>query len=439
MENATLILLVFLAIISYVLGLRNTVFQFSFAGGKYSGFGYIKEIYFSILMGVFFVRYRGVEKLNFVMTDEGSTFYTSITIVNTVIIFIIALSIFSKKLFRSELRVINNGRKYTDAKELKSITISIDVCIALLLILNSALLISGQRHVFLYSIFSGYDLLELRLYESNANNVIPQVVTYTRYTVVLASIFFGLGMRLKLVGLRKGVVLCALIIFSATYFGDKSPLISCLLVSFFSWRHGTAMKISDLFRYGALIIVMLALIYTQFDLQNINQDFDEYLLQRLGAGQIQGVYEQFALEISSSNYLINEVPISGRFFDAPSYSKDLMMNTFGYYLNESDVGVMNSYFIGEAYAVGGYLFVYTSPILAAFNISIGAYLLTYFFRRYSNLPLDTAQLISGIFVTSIMLLTVDLGGLIFAKKILGFAPLFIIYNLLFVIIRRCEK
>ena len=67
------------------------------------------------------------------------------------------------------------------------------------------------------------------------------------------------------------------------------------------------------------------------------------------------------------------------FVDYVDYQKVLMMVTEGY--GYSEMGVKNSYFIAEAYAMGGFALMFLSPIIVAFSTALGLIILIDLLKR----------------------------------------------------------
>lgn len=91
--------------------------------------------------------------------------------------------------------------------------------------------------------------------------------------------------------------------------------------------------------------------------------------------------EQLDFKHKGLDYIRRSVYFTNIFFDDKEYSKDLMMNIWGRYKDTGEVGV-NSYFIGEVYAIGEMLFMLTSPFVFGLNSCISIFLLIFFCTEY---------------------------------------------------------
>ena len=96
-----------------------------------------------------------------------------------------------------------------------------------------------------------------------------------------------------------------------------------------------------------------------------------------------GVYETFGLEKSGSlpkgDFYWHMFPGASLFVNYIDYQKALMMVTEGY--GYSEMGVKNSYFIAEAFAIGGYPLMFLSPFIVAFSTALGLIVLVDLLKR----------------------------------------------------------
>ena len=108
-----------------------------------------------------------------------------------------------------------------------------------------------------------------------------------------------------------------------------------------------------------------------------------YIFNRLGIGQMAGVYETFGLIENGygieGEFAYHMIPFARFFVNYVDYQKFLMMFTEGY--NFTSMGVKNSYFIAEAYAIGGWGLMLLSPIIVSFSFVMGLFIL-YKFTSY---------------------------------------------------------
>ena len=96
------------------------------------------------------------------------------------------------------------------------------------------------------------------------------------------------------------------------------------------------------------------------------------------------------------------VPGASFFIDYIPYDKALMMVTEGY--GYSEMGVKNSFFISEAYGIGGMLLVFFSPIVVGMCYALGSYFLYLFLKKFFGYA------VSVIFTLPIYILSSALTG-----------------------------
>ena len=94
------------------------------------------------------------------------------------------------------------------------------------------------------------------------------------------------------------------------------------------------------------------------------------------------MYETLALAkqgyLPDSNFYWHMIPLARFFVDYIDYQKYLMMITEGYEFTE--MGVKNTYFVAEAYAIGGIWLAVLSPVIVGFASSLGLHLLMKIFK-----------------------------------------------------------
>src|SRR5690606_16838046 len=120
----------------------------------------------------------------------------------------------------------------------------------------------------------------------------------------------------------------------------------------------------------------------------------------------------FALKLSKPDYIYHTIPFANYFFTYTPFNKDLMMHTWGYYLDSDSVGVMNSLFIGEALAIGGYPLVFFSPLIVAINYCSIAFLLVFVLNKFYKISLLDSKKIGGLVIVSYSGFTGDIAGLL---------------------------
>ncbi|KQW64141.1 hypothetical protein ASC92_01425 [Variovorax sp. Root411] len=186
---------------------------------------------------------------------------------------------------------------------------------------------------------------------------------------------------------------------------------------------------------GAVSLAALfAISYIQFGGINLS-DFIQFLLFRAGLGQIGGLYEEFAIRLHDANYIWHSIPFANLLIDYPIYNKDLMMVLWGANTTADETGVVNSFFVGEAFAIGGYVLALISPAIVALNYCLAIVLLTGFFRHFFGYSLGAARIILQLLIPSTFIMTGDIAGILFGKllimTLLFLVALWLLYSLLY--------
>ena len=236
----------------------------------------------------------------------------------------------------------------------------------------------GFRHAFIASWLGSERLLKVRLANTYEIGVPSQVIPVFFWIAYILSMLGGLYFRLQ--QRRDGILFGLYSLFLASAPGNKAPVIIATLLWIIAARIGIPKVIYSLKAVvsgGVGLVVVAGLIYWTFQRQYPDAVFSQfvlYVLSRLGVGQMNGTYSTFGLAMSG-NLPIGEyywALIPGASFlnrEYVNYQKVLMMVTEGYGFTE--MGVVNSYFIAEAFAIGGYPLVWLSPIIVALSSVVG--------------------------------------------------------------------
>jgi hypothetical protein len=146
-------------------------------------------------------------------------------------------------------------------------------------------------------------------------------------------------------------------------------------------------------------------LYFVVSLQIPNLDVETffiYLIERLGVGQMTGVYETLSIGFQSSEYAWHVVPFASFFVDYPIFSKELMLYTEHY--EHDQIGVKNSFFIAEAYGMGGTLIMFISPFVMAFAYILKGLLL------YFTLKILFGGVVAKLYFIPVFFLSTNLTG-----------------------------
>ncbi|MNV56626.1 hypothetical protein D3C71_1489200 [compost metagenome] len=99
-----------------------------------------------------------------------------------------------------------------------------------------------------------------------------------------------------------------------------------------------------------------------------------------------------------------------------------------------ETGVVNSFFVGEAFAIGGSVLALLSPAVVALNYCLAIVLLAGFFRRFFGCSPGATKIILQLLIPSTFILTGDIAGLLLGKllvmTLLFLLAIWIFYSLL---------
>lgn len=244
----------------------------------------------------------------------------------------------------------------------------------------------GYRHAFFHSFIENKSVLQIRLenkYNSHVPSQIASLLPFAGYVVAILSGYMG---RYKI---KKSLLyLFVAVIFLSTP-GDKAPPIKGIIL----WIFGSGKLLpkrwlSAKFLLFAVFVGLIAFAGIYFTLSRQVSDLSiklliNYLLNRLGVGQMAGMYETFALiayfGLPEGDYFWHIVPGAKFFVNYIDYQKLLMMISEG--VDYTEMGVKNTYFVAEAYAIGGPFLAFLAPVIVGFSYALGIYLTIRFTGR----------------------------------------------------------
>lgn len=242
----------------------------------------------------------------------------------------------------------------------------------------------SYTHALIESIFAGSSLLAARLSNAYSSRLPSQLASVISFSWIIGAVYLGIllhGRKFKLL-----MIYGVLVFFLASARGDKAPMIQFIVLaalSFFALR-GLTISLNTIIRTLFIFVPSIYFaLYFLVSLQSVDltiESFNVYLFNRLGVGQMAGVFETLSIQSLDGDYFWHIVPFASFFVDYIPYDKALMMATEGFEYNE--MGVKNSFFISEAYGIGGYALVFFSPFVVAFSFILGVYLLNLFLKIF---------------------------------------------------------
>jgi hypothetical protein len=244
----------------------------------------------------------------------------------------------------------------------------------------------GFRHAFLYSWIRGESLLNVRLANMYYSRVPSQLISLMHVIGYTQAILAGYLARTNRMTAVK-YFLAALVTLTAP--GDKGlPVYGVILWVLSSGkvlpRIVWSWRLLRVFGLAMLCGVIIVYLLVRMQMPNMSpQLFGSYLLARFGVGQMAGVYETAGLiDVGyrmPDGFVLHMVPFASLFWDYTDYQKYLMMLSEGY--GPTQMGVKNTFFLAEAYAMGGTFLAVASPIIVAFSTSLGLLMLSAFVGR----------------------------------------------------------
>jgi hypothetical protein len=415
MHMSSLIVLFLACLIAFVIGLRGTIYEAAVTRRNFGGFLIGIELFLFVILGVFVIEIFDLSSFILVHVTEPSVRQTSPIILWSVFLLLVSLSAFSRILFPRYLMAgpapIHRQRSPGAGG------VALDATLLILVLVTIAVQVVGVRHAFIESVFFGESLLSVRLANRYQSGVPTLVMSYCFFLWALASILYGLHYRrMSSVGRLMRLLFLS---YTVTLWGGKAPiLISLILILLGSMSQAQKISVRSVVMLAIALAMLPVLLFFIVAIQYPEMDvmgFSQFIIHRLAVGQIQGVYEQFALHLSNSGYIWHSIPFANYFVQHDVFNKDLMMHTLGIGRDPGDFGVMNSLFIGEALAIGGYPLVVLSPVFVAFNYCVLSVSLILMLNILPGLDLAHCKRIVQLLVPSIALFTGDIAGLLFFK------------------------
>ncbi|QIB52609.1 hypothetical protein [Pseudomonas sp. OIL-1] len=363
------------------------------------------------------------------MVEQGLVFQISLWVIYSFAVYFVLLIFLLRYLFKRAALEVAGSDMVSSAGRSKISLFSISSIVAGASLLLVAISFLGYEHAFFVSLITGKNLLHVRLENTYASSLPSQISYVVGFSCWVSAIFaaYLLFLRNKLGCLVVFVVGFVL----ATAGGAKGPAINYVILfvmayMFFFRPKVSVVKFSIMFPIYAALISSLMFYVVSLQVPDLDlQRFWQYLVSRLGVGQMAGVYETLSIEFQNPEYAWHTIPFASFFVDYPIFSKELMLFTEG--RDYSATGVKNSLFIAEAFGIGGYLLMAISPFIMAFAYLIRSFILFYALRWFFG------DIVAKIYVLPILFLSTTLTGdfssFVFQK---GTILLFLALGLVFV-------
>ena len=431
----TVYILILLIILTFVFGFKNTIFEISWKKRGFAGLLIAREVFLLIIVGVLIFHINQTEGITTFYVDSASIAETEMLVLSTLLGMLVLISVFSKTIFRKYLYERSSSSYFSNIH--KNETYLLYSILLLILLLDVIFLASGMKNALIEAIIFNRDLMTVRLHNSYGTIIPTFLVSFYSFLVYFLAITMGLLVRKKS---KIVIVIWVLFLFlSAGFFGGKAPVFVTLFLFFLAILSRKEISLSRILVLSVpLTVILIFLIFFMVKVQypDIESgDFLAYMIQRIGVGQIQGVYEQFALQIRDSDYIWHTVPFANFVIDAPAFNKDLMLSTWGQNVDSESTGVMNSYFIGEALAIGGYVLVYFSPVIVAFSYCLTFAVFFILFKWYFSFNKGVTSLYIKLLLPTVIIFTGDIAGFLFLKLLVMLMIFITVVFIVFVLIK----
>jgi len=425
-------LIVFYILVVYLT--KNTMLSISVSEKRFSGIFFQKEMMF-ILLGLWTYLSGLYRDYPVFYVADADVIYTSMWIVFSLVAFIVSLKILLSLSNWPKIRSLGQAEdNITVKKRLMAQSF------VLLFLLSATLLFMttlGYRHAFLTSILSGqFDLLAIRL-NNNHDTGVPTFVR-TFYYVMIIMFALWSGMLFSYHNPVTRLLYIVAIVFFAATFGNKGIPIHSLVIYFAGMASCHTGSLNKLFTRAAIAILMIiGLIVLSLRLQfgENAPEIISFLLYRIGYGQLGGAFEQFSLGLNDPSYALHAIPFSRFFVSYTPFNKDIMMHMYGQFGDPTATGVANSYFLGEALAIGGKILVFFAPFIMALYFVTSLFVFHFIFNRLLLIPNVRAVYICEILVVALNPLSADFAPYIVGKWLI----MIIIFTLPFIITYRCLR
>lgn len=412
-----IILLVFLMTIIvmtfYLVLLRRTVFGFSVTSVNYTGFYIFYSLVVHVLPSSILLNMFSIERFWVAFkVEQESVLWITCLILWAVFTFIFCLYIISR-LSVSYFKLYDIVT-HQNQNTLFFVNIIILFCFALIYILW---LCKGVGHSFLLSFLSG-ESISLYRHKISLINFARYSKHFFTFITPFVTIIVASGQitesRLK----QCLYLLC--ILFIASWGGAKGPFINILIMFFISKSLFLRKKIG--LRYFVILVsfsilvsfMIYKIVIFQYPALKSFSHFLDYFCQRVFVAQMIGVYEQFNLWLHNSLYIFHGVPFASFFTDFPQFHKDLMLISEDR-IDPNSIGIKNTLFIAEAYAMGGWPLLTASPFIMALNLSISYVWMVFLLNRLSFMDFEFSKRVVALALFSYVGITGGFSDLIFFK------------------------
>ena len=399
----------------YISFLKKTVFGIDLANGHYSGFFILYNFLISILPSALLLNTFQIS--NFYVAfkvKQDVVFFVTILILVSYFFYIFLLWIFYQifpRFLRFEFPVLSLEQILLYRK---FVVYSV---VFLLFLILFVWLVFGIGHTFAVAIALDQNLSQGRMALSK-----NMATRFLKHLFIILPPFL---MSIIASPVYKGKPIARLIfmvcvLFLGSWGGNKGTFLNLFLVYFVIWATFSKLKPTffNFFKFCFLVFILLIIVQCvvliQYPYMTKLPVFFKYLYQRVFVAQMIGVYEQFSLHINNIRYFLHGIPFASFFIDYPIFHKDLMMITEDR-VNPSIIGIKNTFFIAEAYAIGGWFFILPSIFIYALNFSLSYMIVVVLLNKFLGLNFSFNKLITAVWLFSYINVTGGFSDLMLFK------------------------
>lgn len=316
------------------------------------------------------------------MVNQSDVFFISSLVLFSFFIFALFFLVLNRFFLKS--KYINlSSRVFTRNSAVDYFSVAAIFSGVFLLIFS--ILFLGYQHAFIASILSGVNILHVRLQNAYSTNLPSQLAYLITVSYWVAAIYSSLLATEK--RYINSLFFFVVGVFLSSAGGSKAPVVDLFVffvMGYLYFSSNSLKKVSFskiLLWFPVYISVIFIVLYYVVSLQIADLTISKfliYLLERLGVGQMAGVYETFSIDFLLPGSAWHMIPFANLFVDYPIFSKELMLLTEN--REFSDTGVKNSFFIAEAYGMGGWFLMIVSPVWMAFAYIIKIFILSFFLK-----------------------------------------------------------
>ncbi|WP_405632932.1 O-antigen polymerase [Pseudoalteromonas sp. Ld20] len=342
---------------------------------------FYKEILL-ILLPMVLISLYGVSffKSSLFYANNESIPYTNLLILFNVVFFLLCLAISSRFFIVSKISY------NTIDIEKNAMIFLVSAMLLGIIILVFSLLFLGYKHAFISTILSGENLLVARISNKYSTSLPSQFMRLITISFWMSSVLAGVYYYSKKTRLAFVCLLVSLFLASAD--GGKAPIVISIVlfvstVLYLSKDRINFKKYLAFSPFYFLFIFSFIYYITSLQLSNLSfTSFIEYLVNRIGVGQMSGVYETFAIPELKGDYYLHSIPFASYFFEYPTYDKDLMVYVEN--LDPSKTGVKNSFFLSESFGAFGWFGAFIFPFWIGIVYPINYYLIHKFLSTFAS-------------------------------------------------------